>query len=182
MQKKVFNFSKIILSLFIIFMASSCQTNEQSNVPKIVPGVEIKREVKHPLGIIGEVEPVYILPMKSPFPSRIDTGAQSSSIDVDNQKVFERDGKKWVAFDIINRETNEKHHFEKRIEEIKKIKRINESEERISVVMDIRIGDQTIKEIFSLARRDKFNYQVLIGRDVLTGRAIIDPAIKNTLK
>ena len=34
---------------------------------------------------------------------------------------------------------------------------------------------------FTLAVRDKFNYQVLIGRNVLTGRALVDTALSNTL-
>lgn len=33
----------------------------------------------HSLGIIGAVEPVYVLPMKAPFAGRIDTGAETSS-------------------------------------------------------------------------------------------------------
>ena len=67
--------------------------------PKIVPAVEIKRPEtpKHVLGIIGAVEPIYMLPMKTPFAARIDTGAENSSLDVDNMKTFERDGEKWVS-------------------------------------------------------------------------------------
>lgn len=182
MHRKFLKIFKIF-SLVSLTILTSCQTHQaKQDVPKIVPAVEIKRDVKHPLGIIGEVEPVYIPPMKSPFLSRIDTGATTSSIDIYDEKVFERDGKKWVSFSIVNWETGEKHKFEKRLQEIKKIKRINGSEERHYVIMDVRIGNQTVKERFSLAKRERFNYQVLIGRNVLTGRAIVDTSLKNTLK
>lgn len=185
-NRPIKNLKKLCL-LMTASLLASCQTASNIEItkqetPRIVPAVEIKRSVKHQLGIIGEVEPVYILPIKSSFLSRIDTGAQSSSIDAENIKTFERDGKKWVSFSVTNRETNEKQKFEKRIEEIKSIKRINGNEERLFVVLDIRIGNQTIKEKFSLAQRDKFDYQVLIGRNILTGRAIVDTSLKNTLQ
>ncbi len=44
------------------------------------------------------------------------------------------------------------------------------------------MGDEIIKEQFSLAERDRFNYQGLIGRNILTGRAIVDTSLANTLR
>lgn len=180
MYNMSFKYFKVFLLSFFIFLCSSCTTGKI--MPSIVPGVEVKRDTGHALGIIGEIEPVYILPMKSPFIARIDTGATTSSIDVDNQKTFERDGRKWVSFTITNRESGEIRRFEKKVEKSSKIVRIENNEERTVVLMEIRMGNQTIREMFSLAKREKFNYQVLIGRNILTGRAIVDTALKNTLK
>lgn len=152
--------------------------------PKIVPAVEIKRPEtpKHVLGIIGAVEPIYMLPMKTPFAARIDTGAENSSLDVDNMKTFERDGEKWVSFDLVNRQGGERHHFEKKILKFVTITRIHKSEKRPSVMMDVNFGGQIIKARFSLADREKFEYQALVGRNILTGRAIVDTALSNTLR
>ena len=120
--------------------------------------------------------------MKSPIQARIDTGAETSSIDADNIKPFERDGEKWVAFDIINRTNGEKYHFEKPIRKVTEIVRINEHEKRYVVEMNIKMGHLLLSNVkFTLAVRDKFNYQVLIGRNVLTGRALVDTALSNTL-
>ena len=47
--------------------------------------------------------------------------------------------------------------------------------------MDVKFGDETFTANFSLAKRDKFEYQALIGRNILTGRAIVDTSIANTL-
>ncbi len=137
---------------------------------------------KVPLRVIGEVEPIYFLPMKSPFLSRIDTGAETSSVDADDIRPFERDGEKWVGFDLVNWETGEKYHFEKKIKRQPTVKRINGDEERIVVVMDIKMGGKIVKEEFSLAKRDRFNYQGLIGRNILTGRVIVDTSLNNTLR
>ena len=179
---KTMKFMCIFLLLPLMMLLSACQS-QPTPVPEIVPAVEVKKNVKrHALGVIGQVEPVYMLPMKSPLQARIDTGAETSSIDADNIKPFERDGEKWVAFDIINRTNGEKYHFEKPIRKVTEIVRINEHEKRYVVEMNIKMGHLLLSNVkFTLAARDKFNYQVLIGRNVLTGRALVDTALSNTL-
>lgn len=164
-------------------MCSACKTN-QVITPAIVPPVEVttKQPVSnHSLGIIGAVEPVYILPMKTPFMARIDTGAENSSLDVSDKKIFERDGEKWVSFVLRNRESGETHRFEKEVDSQVSIKRINEHEKRVTINLDIRFGNEIISAKFSLADRQKFKYQVLVGRNILSGRAIVDTSLENTL-
>lgn len=119
--------------------------------------------------------------MKTPFPARIDTGATNSSVDVSELHKFERDGEKWVSFVLVNEENGESHRFEKKIERKTTIKRINEREKRIVVMMDVKFGNEIINAEFSLADREKFEYQALIGRNIISGRAIVDPSISNTL-
>ena len=178
--------SKFVTVIFFTAMCAACQNTQQTQPvpPKIVPAVEIKRPEtpKHVLGIIGAVEPIYMLPMKTPFAARIDTGAENSSLDVDNMKTFERDGEKWVSFDLVNRQGGERHHFEKKILKFVTITRIHKSEKRPFVMMDVNFGGQIIKARFSLADREKFEYQALVGRNILTGRAIVDTALSNTLR
>ena len=132
--------------------------------------------------VLGEVEPVYFPPMKSPFYARIDTGALGSAIDVRNPKLFERDGEKWVSFYLVNRETSEKYKFEKPLLKHVTIKRIGEDEKRILIKMDMKLGERIITENFSLADREKFEYQTLIGRNILTGRAVVDTSLSYTLQ
>ena len=116
------NFFKTTLALAARLSCAACQSG-QAVRPAIVPGVEVRmpenktakpepRPVKQPLKVIGEVEPVYFLPMKSPFAARIDTGATTSSLDCQDVEYFERDGEKWVAFKLKNRKTGEEHVFE----------------------------------------------------------------------
>ena len=48
--------------------------------------------------------------------------------------------------------------------------------------MDIKLGQEVITNVrFNLAKRDKFEYQALIGRNILTGRAMVDTSRSNTL-
>lgn len=164
-------------------MSSACQ-NTPEKQPEFIPAIEVKPQpqVQHTLGIIGAVEPIYIMPLKTPFQARIDTGAETSSIDASAMKHFERDGQKWVAFDIVNSATGEKYSFEKKVERQTTVKRIHTSEKRTIVNMNVKFGGKIIKAEFSLAQREKFDYQVLIGRNILTGRAIVDTSLSNTLR
>lgn len=178
-MKYIYNLS--ILGVLAI-MCSACKT--QVTPPEIVSPVEVKApvlETNHSLGIIGAVEPIYILPMKTPFSARIDTGAATSSIDVNDLKIFERDGEKWVSFLLVNRDTGERHRFEKEVSHQVTIKRVNEHEKRPTVQLDVKFGNEIIKTNFTLADRQKFEYQALVGRNILSGRAVVDTSLENTL-
>ena len=188
-------FSCVIMLFFGCTVLSGCtffsEKNKTSLEPQVIEKIrtvkvpsepiEVQAKKTHKLGIIGEVEPVYFLPMKKAMLSRIDTGAETSSIDAQNIQLFEREGVKWVSFDVENKRNGEKYHFEKRLYRHLTIKRQNESEDRYVVLMTIQMGNEKITAQFSLADRSKFNYQGLIGRNVLQGRAIVDTALSKTL-
>ena len=116
-----------------------------------------------------------------PFHARMDTGAETSSIDVLNMRPFERDVEKWISFDIKNSKNNEIHHVEKRVKRKTAIVRTGEKEIRYVVHMDIKMGNELIDAEFTLNDRSKFEYQVLIGRNIINGRFIIDPTLENTM-
>ena len=175
---------KLVL-LVILLVVSACQS-KQVIVPAVVHNTTTTTEQKvviekaH-LPIIGEVEPIYFLPMKSPFFARIDTGATISSLDCKDIEFFERDGEKWVAFKLKNRKSGEEHVFEKKIETSYKVRRIGEDEHRKSVKMDIKMGGETFSALFTIADRSSFDYQGLVGRNILTGRFIVDTSTSYTL-
>lgn len=165
---------KFYLSLCggICLMVSACQNDVR--LP-IVPAVEVRPAAKPALEVIGGVEPVYFLPLTAPLAARIDTGAETSSVGVTNMRTFERDGEKWVGFDINGA------HFEKRVQRKVTIRRAEGNEQRVSVNMDIKIGGELINAEFTLADRSKFEYRGLIGRNILSGRFIVDPSLEHTL-
>ena len=163
----------------LLFSITACQS-KQVIVPAVVHNVntpthqEIVVQQKAHLPIIGEVEPFYILPMKSPFYARIDTGAAISSLDCQDVEIFERDGERWISFKVVNRKSGEEHVFEKKINTAYRIRRSGKDEHRKAVRMDIKMGGETFSAVFTLADRSSFDYQGLIGRNVLTGRYIVD--------
>lgn len=170
---------------FVLFLAvlTACSCVKQEPMQPIIISATVIKEPTNGrnLGVIGEVEPIYFSPMKAPFSARIDTGAETSSVGVSNMKPFERDGEKWIAFDLVNKDTSETHHFEKKIHRNTVIKRALKKEERPVVIMDVTFGGETIQTEFTLADRESFEYQALVGRNILTGRALVDTSLSNTL-
>lgn len=178
--------NNIIKSLALCIICaglSGCPaTTRQTIIPAIVPNTQ-KAEVKKPRpDVIGAIEPVYFLPLKSAFEARIDTGATTSSIDASDIKEFERDGQKWVSFKVINRRSGEEHVFERPIIKGIIIRRAEQSEQRIKVMLPIRFAGKSFSTEFTLADRTDFDYQALIGRNILTGRFIVDTSLSHTLK
>lgn len=172
-----------LLLLLLVCIVSACQS-KQVIVPAVVHNVNTTQEVvveKAHLPIIGEVEPIYFLPMKTPFLARIDTGATTSSLDCRDVSYFERDGEKWVTFKLKNRKSGEEHVFEKKVERTFKVKRMGEDENRSAVKMDVKMGGEVFKAVFSIADRTSFDYQGLVGRNILTGRFIVDTSTSYTL-
>ena len=172
------NFLKnIVLTLYLLICVCAC-TNPVA--PEIEPQVAPASPTLG-LAIVGGVEPIYVLPLKTPFAARIDTGAETSSIDVVNLTPFERDGEKWVAFTLTNAQNGESKRFEKRVVRRTIIRRAAKDERRYVVILDIKIGNEVINAEFTLADREKFEYQGLIGRNVINGRFLVDSSLDNTL-
>ncbi len=133
-----------------------------------------------PLGMIGIEEPVVIGPFKTPFPAKIDTGADVASIDAENIRLVTRDGKKIVMFTIRQRGTGEEHQYELPLKrKIAIVRHGRKPQSRYVVMMTVRIGGMTLTREFSLANRKNFEYQVLIGRNIIAGSAAVDPSKRN---
>ena len=125
--------------------------------------------------IIGEVENVTFKSKGLKLKARIDTGAETSSLGVVDQQSFERDGKKWLRFTVKD-PTNEKLiSFEKPIVRTASIKRHGaEDMKRPVVKLKILLGKIEMERQFTLADRSKYTFPVLIGRNVLSGKYLVD--------
>ena len=89
---------KKITAFITSLLLAACQNTIETNtsIEPVSPQPEPRQEAK----IIGGVETLYILPIEMPFQARMDTGAETSSMDADHIRPFERDGEKWVSFNI----------------------------------------------------------------------------------
>ncbi|MGH1370884.1 MAG: ATP-dependent zinc protease family protein [Cellvibrionaceae bacterium] len=133
----------------------------------------------HKMTLIGQVEYVDIFPTGLRQKARIDTGAETSSIDARDITEFERDGKPWLQFSVIDRVSEEAIVFKLPIERTVLIKRHGADRTRRYVVsMTIAIGDLRDSVEMTLADREQFDYPVLIGRNFLQGQAIVDVSRK----
>lgn len=160
---------------------SGCASSSQPT--KSVDALSTVNETNLPVGIIGQVEPIVVYPAKIVLEARIDTGATTSSIDAYDETVFERDGKRWVRFYLLDRKTKKKHKFEIPVARFVRIVQHNEKSPRRPVVtLMISMGKVVLKRQFTLANRHNFAYQMLVGRNVLNGQAAVDVSVSRTLK
>lgn len=131
--------------------------------------------------IIGEVEPVTIIRAGLTLPARIDTGATTSSLDARAIQRFERDGKKWVRFTLVDRQSGKKVQVEGRLTRTVEITRHGtDPQYRPVVKLKAILGKAELYREFSLTDRAAFTYPVLIGRNFLQGEFIVDVTRKNT--
>ncbi len=127
--------------------------------------------------VVGSVEKVHIYPSNFVMEARIDTGAETSSIDARDIVKFERDGQKWVRFTIVDRNTNTPYIIERKIARAVKILQSsleNEHEKRVVVTLKITIGDKKELSEFTLTNRAHMQYPMLIGRNTLQDVMVVD--------
>jgi len=103
---------------------------------------------------------------------KVDTGAYTSSIHVENISINYENSKPILYFTIDQGEVKN-FRFEDYTQ--KKIKNsFGEMEERYVIKTLIHIGKKKINLTISLSNRDNMRYPVLIGRRVLKGKFLID--------
>ncbi len=127
--------------------------------------------------ILGETEWVYVSAVKRNFKARIDSGATTASINATNIERFERDGKKWVRFNLAHEEDATPQIVEAKIERLVKIVQASDPDDvqgRIVVNLHVRIGKIAGETEFTLTDRTHMDYPILIGRSFLQDVALVD--------
>jgi len=117
---------------------------------------------------IGLVEDVILLPWKIKIPARIDTGAALSSLDARDIKIENN----MVSFKLPPRYKGLQITLP--IVEHKSIRSAEAKEQRPVVEMDLCIGPKHFRALVTLNDRSKVRYPLLIGRNILEGRFVID--------
>lgn len=126
--------------------------------------------------IVGSVEKIHFTPSNWVLDARIDTGATTSSIDAREITEFERDGKNWVKFTLVNRELKQNLPLEMPIKRIVNISQasVKEPIKRLVVEFLVKIGNLEILTDFTLNDRDHMEFPVLVGRTLLRDIILVD--------
>lgn len=109
---------------------------------------------------------------------RVDTGAATSSLHVDNIEEYEENGEAWVAFDIHP----DYHDVTKVVRRNAKVidSRIiksssGEKQKRHLIETQIVLGTEQWPIHISLSDRSSMSYLMLLGRQAMNGHVIVDP-------
>jgi hypothetical protein len=128
---------------------------------------------------VGWVERVRVYPGNTLVEARIDTGAELSSLHCDCITPIERNGEKWVSF-VIENSDGRPVLMEQKVLRIAKIKRhFGEVQERMVVKLGVCLGKTYKESEVTLVDRSGLTYPMLIGRDFLQGRFVVDPSVSH---
>jgi hypothetical protein len=110
--------------------------------------------------------------------AKIDTGASSSSIDVSKVTEFEKNGERFVRFRVhLSRtETVEASAPVVDVRTVRNPGRGGREEERYVIRTDLAIDGKRWPIDLNLSRRTRMQYRMLIGREAISGRALVDPS------
>ena len=111
--------------------------------------------------------------------ARVDSGAKTSSIQAANAKVFGRGGQEYVKFEINPLQDNRSINIqcEAKLVDRRTVKSSSGiAEERFVIKTPVTIGADTFDIELTLANRDTMEFRMLLGREALNGRYMVNPA------
>jgi len=111
--------------------------------------------------------------------ARVDSGAKTSSIHAFNIHTFRRDSEMWVTFEVHPIQHNRRTvvRCELPVLDCRSVKSSSGvSEKRYVVKAPMKIGSEIWDVELTLANRDSMGYRMLLGREAMSGRVLVDPA------
>lgn len=111
--------------------------------------------------------------------AKIDTGARSSSLHAFGIQPFVREGVEFVRFSVHPWQRSESSSVEVEAEVIdwRSIRSSSgQSEDRPVILTSLRMGTDVHAIEVTLARRDEMGFRMLVGREGIRRRFVVDPA------
>mgnify|MGYP001944769463 FL=1 len=129
--------------------------------------------------VAGSEEWVSLPELKIPLIKvRVDSGAKTSAIHAVNIFPFQRNGESWVSFDIHPLQFDGKQvvHCEAQVVDRRIIKSSSGNREsRYVIRTPLKIGEEVWDIEITLANRDSMGYRMLLGREAMRGKILVDP-------
>ena len=110
--------------------------------------------------------------------ARVDSGAKTSALHAINIAPFKKEGQNWVKFDINPIQNNVKTviHCEAPLIDRRIVKSSSGfREERYVIQTNLEIGNSNWHIEMTLTNRDSMGFRMLLGREAMSGRVLVDP-------
>ncbi|MCP1997217.1 30S ribosomal protein S6--L-glutamate ligase [Flavobacterium sp. HSC-61S13] len=110
--------------------------------------------------------------------ARVDSGAKTSALHAVNIAPFEKNGENWVKFDVNPIQNNVKTalHCEARMIDKRIVKSSSGYRElRYVIQTELDLGGTQWEIELTLTNRDSMGYRMLLGREAMSGRVLVDP-------
>ncbi len=109
------------------------------------------------------------------FRAKIDTGARSSALHAHDLRVEREAGTDWALFHLLGRRDEPEQRFE--VLDMRTVRSSNgHIEDRPLIRIEITLGPCTWPVDVTLTDRTDMTYRMLVGREALAGRILVDPA------
>ena len=111
--------------------------------------------------------------------ARVDSGAKTSSIQATGVTPFKKKGQTWVRFNVQPLQDNRSISIEceRPVIDTRLIKSSSGvAEKRYVITADITLGEDTWEVELTLANRDTMEYKMLLGREAMTNRLMVNPS------
>jgi ribosomal protein S6--L-glutamate ligase len=115
---------------------------------------------------------------------RVDSGARTSALHAFNIKASKRAGIPWVSFDVhpLQRSRTVSLHCEAPIVDRRMVKNTSgASEKRYVIKVPMRMGEHIWEIELTLTNRDSMGYRMLLGREAMSNRILVDPSASMSL-
>jgi hypothetical protein len=132
--------------------------------------------------VVGWIEKVRLSPGNFVVHAKLDSGAEYCSLDAANLKEFDRNGQRWVRFDLAERD-GKKITIERPLLRTATIKRhFSQPQKRPVIKLGVCLGNIYKETEVNLVDRTRFQYRMLIGRKFMEGAVVIDPSARYTVE
>ncbi|WP_211828644.1 RimK/LysX family protein [Kistimonas asteriae] len=129
------------------------------------------------LPVIGCVEAIFLHAANQTLDAQIDTGSTTSFLAADHIVEFDRDGSRWVRFQISRHVgANQSQALTLPVSNRSRSQRHNGSRNTTnpSVRLKVTLGDIDLFTDFTLMDSNQLSFPVLLGRNFLKGNAMVD--------
>lgn len=110
--------------------------------------------------------------------ARVDSGAKTSSLHAVNIVSFKKNGIAWISFDVHPLQNNGKTtvHCEAPVYDRRRVKSSSGSSEMRFVIKTVlSMAEDTWEVELTLTNRDSMGYRMLLGRQAMAGKILVDP-------
>lgn len=112
--------------------------------------------------------------------AKVDTGARTSSLHAFDIEWFDRSGEPWVRFEVHpwQRSTTDAVPVEAAVIATRDVKSSSGAAEHRPVVRTtLLVASTPVTAEITLTRRDEMGFRMLIGREAIRNRFVVDPGV-----
>jgi hypothetical protein len=109
--------------------------------------------------------------------AKIDSGARSSALHVDELETYAKNGVEWVSFTVRTAVGDEQRACRSRVVDRRPVTDSGgHTTERVFIKTDLQVGGLVHRIEINLTNRRNMLFPMLLGRTAMAGHFLVDPA------